>query len=473
MMSSSSSSSSSDSESEHETSTTAHNQKQAQTLEPELALETDDNAGALKDKDDATTNHDQMKEKDTIDKATSAPIKKDVKSETATGTASNNNNNKTTKTSNSTNNSTKKKQKRKRGGISRDELEEQWKQERYDKLIYGARKDIYKRSKLVRTIYVQKCTRKNIDKTKEKQQDLADWKSLPLETLVVQEAVRRLGVTHLNPNYQKDHDQESSATPTTTTTTTTIVETAEQQALYNSKISLLLQHKKMEACLEDWNEKVTDFRRWCLRLSEKTEPGYKNKPTAEQGGKKKKKTKPNNPSESLVSASLDTSMFCSLGGDKDDGEDGDDDDEEEAEHKYSQYGPGAFAIEVPSKKNRMGQRARRAKHQAIQAKKDGKEYSSINWREKKPRDDGELGESGGFSNNSQSHQSHNHSGAASYSHSHSNNSNSNSNNATGAAAPKQQKNREEKDAASAHPSWAAKKAQKDTIVEFKGTKITF
>jgi hypothetical protein len=35
----------------------------------------------------------------------------------------------------------------------------------------------------------------------------------------------------------------------------------------------------------------------------------------------------------------------------------------------------------------MGQRARRAKHQAIQAKKDGKEYSSINWKEMKTQDD--------------------------------------------------------------------------------------
>jgi hypothetical protein len=452
-------------------STTPHNQKQAQALEPapELALETDANAGAHKVKDDTTKNN-KMEEKDTIDTATSAPVKKDdndVKSETVAGMASKSNMKNSTNPS--TNNSTKKKQKRKRGGMNRQELERQWKQERYDKLVYGARKDIYKQSKLVRTFYLQKCIRKNNDSTTEKQQELAEWKSLPLETLVVQEAVRRLGVTHLNPNYhqeqeqqqQHDQEQESTTAPTTTTTTTTTTTAEVEQdastssTFYNSKISLLLQHKKMEACLEHWNEKVTDFRRWCLRLSEKTEPGYKTKPT--EGGKKKKKRKPNDPSEAPAVASLDTSMFCSLGGQDDD----DDDDEQEAEHKYSQYGPGAFAVEVPSKKNRMGQRARRAKHQAIQAKKDGKEYSSINWRAKKQVQDGEGGESFGVSHtnsssNSNSQSQRYHSGAAS------------------AAAPKQsQKNREEKDAASAHPSWAAKKAQKDTIVEFQGTKITF
>jgi hypothetical protein len=217
----------------------------------------------------------------------------------------------------------------------------------------------------------------------------------------------------------------------------------------------------MEACLENWNEKVTDFRRWCLRLSEKTEPGYKQKPTDDQGGKKRKKNKKKNTQdgEGQPAISLEnTSMFCSLGGNQ---QDDDDEEPEQGEHKYSQYGPGAFAIEVPSKKNRQGQRARRAKAQAIQAKKDGKVYSSMNWREKKkPLDAEGYGEpsSSNFSQQSNS-QSHGHS--------------SNSNAANAPPRQQQQKNREEKDASSAHPSWAAKKAQKDTIVEFQGTKITF
>jgi hypothetical protein len=67
------------------------------------------------------------------------------------------------------------------------------------------------------SFYLQKCIRKNNDSTNETQQELADWKSLPLETLVVQEAVRRLGVTHLN-------QEPTTATPTTTITPTTAVE---------------------------------------------------------------------------------------------------------------------------------------------------------------------------------------------------------------------------------------------------------
>ena len=44
-------------------------------------------------------------------------------------------------------------------------------------------------------------------------------------------------------------------------------------------------------------------------------------------------------------------------------------------------------ISKPAKKNRKGQRARRAKAMALEAKREGKIYKSINWRPKKSNDD--------------------------------------------------------------------------------------
>merc|ERR1712238_206706 len=56
--------------------------------------------------------------------------------------------------------------------------------------------------------------------------------------------------------------------------------------------------------------------------------------------------------------------------------------EEEREHGISDY--GEFNEFENVKKNRMGQRARKAKAMAIEAKKSGKVWNnSINWREKK------------------------------------------------------------------------------------------
>ena len=72
-------------------------------------------------------------------------------------------------------------------------------------------------------------------------------------------------------------------------------------------------------------------------------------------------------------------MFCSLGDDQ--GNDGEGD-----PSLMSAYGPGAHLedadVFMPKKKNRKGQRQRRAKAMALEAKRQGRrDYQSINWRE--------------------------------------------------------------------------------------------
>jgi hypothetical protein len=123
---------------------------------------------------------------------------------------------------------------------------------------------------------------------------------------------------------------------------------------------------------------------------------------------------------------------------------------EEEGASVNPYGPGAAMLDefgdpfLVQKKNRQGQRARKAKAMAIEAKKEGRVWdSSLNWREKKENP------------NPKRHKSHH----------------------SEAEAPPKPSMAEE--AISAHPSWAAKHSQQAKeksglgIVQFTGTKIKF
>ena len=104
------------------------------------------------------------------------------------------------------------------------------------------------------------------------------------------------------------------------------------------------------------------------------------------------------------------------------------------------------------KKNRPGQRARRAKASAIEARKVGTTWnSSINWREKKKgRNDTEDGDSGR------------------------NQISSNGGVKSTATQKIATMGKTWKEEGNAHPSWAAAAAKKSQgIAKFEGTKITF
>lgn len=117
--------------------------------------------------------------------------------------------------------------------------------------------------------------------------------------------------------------------------------------------------------------------------------------------------------------------------------------EEEREHGISDY--GEFNEFENVKKNRMGQRARKAKAMAIEAKKSGKVWNnSINWREKK---------------NTTEEKS----------------TMDNKRKPIVKSSDVANMGKNWKDEGKSHPSWAAKEAQKlkSGIAQFKGTKITF
>jgi hypothetical protein len=108
-------------------------------------------------------------------------------------------------------------------------------------------------------------------------------------------------------------------------------------------VERMLQHKRMVSTMETWNGKVTEYRRWYLRRQERASdvPDF-----ATENSKKKK-----------ISS---RGMFVCLGGATIEEEEG-----------YGYYGPGGDEEDeyaaIVQKKNRPGQRTRKAKALAIQA----------------------------------------------------------------------------------------------------------
>jgi septum formation inhibitor MinC len=436
--------------------------------------------------------------------------------------------------------------------LDRKSRENAWKQERYDKLLYETRKALTKQIKQTKTFVCQRLIRKLKQQEKDeqpqqqsnkkqepqdnttftaakknksnpatKEDQLQAYKAIDIDSLV-QEALRRLGITSLNPSWQvlleaststskpsepsvKEVNEEEAPPPTATTTkttdtATTIVTTTTTTNNNAAIVQIILQHQKMEACLESLNDKVTEYRRWCLHRDElasgaelTTAANSKN-----NNNKKQKKTLTNAKVRHDASLLTNSSVFCHLGGGNDDDDDADDntndengagDDSDNDEYHQSPYGPGGdLDGDLVKKRNRKGQRARRAKAQALQAKKNGRRYESSNWRQSQQQQQEQQPPSEttanhysrqsssqerpvrskpSFSTSSQkvypavdSHPKH--SAYPSFAN--------NKRQHQQPAAPRQQ---ETKDAAQHHPSWAAKQAQSTGIVVFQGTKITF
>jgi len=373
--------------------------------------------------------------------------------------------------------------KRKRG-----DRKDRWRKDQesyYHRLLHGAQKDLNKQAKIVKNFECQKMVRK-IKERKESDGDATSkvaednyqrLKSFDLDR-VVQESLRRLGILHLDPKLAEEalmhsqtssekNDDESVSDASDAVKDTTFVkhqtnlgrQTEEEdkrksdvtQSKEAALVEKILRHKKMQSTLEKWNGQVTEYRRWCLQQEDRENPrfDYGTEPIVRKKKKKSKREFQNGISNSAVDES-DKSLFVRLGGSDGDGDgDGDDEDDGETTGMDAQYGPGTFVEE--KKKNRKGQRARRAKAMAIEAKKVGRVHrasDSMNWRPKKQHQSPE--DVYGDHNNNHS-------------------------NASNQRAPTFGKEKSAPSAASEtlHPSWAAKKKDSTGIVEFKGTKITF
>lgn len=339
------------------------------------------------------------------------------------------------------------------------------------------------------------------DHIKKMEIKLIKVKELPLEP-VVQECFRRLGIEQLNPSFalrgtmereeneseaanqddtihpSKNADQESNSSSseeeqaaqplnnreTEEPTAGAVVVKAQPDTVANWMKDRILQHKRLQSALEKWNDEITEFRRWCLRQDDRkvdflSGNGSKKDATPAQSKKAAKSKKASVSFASSAKSSYDdlsNSLFVKLGGD----DEPDRNEKSETTRSSGNHNRGSYndplggsdnhygpAGELP-KKNRSGQRARRAKAMAIEAKNEGRSIEkSINWRQPKQQPQ----EQEQHFDRKQGRDMH---------------YNQSQNGANG----EKQKDDEQQ----LHPSWqAARKSQQQGIVQFQGKKITF
>jgi hypothetical protein len=334
--------------------------------------------------------------------------------------------NQSTKT---TTKSTSSQQTKKRKRIPPEEQLAAEKQDRYDKLMYACNKAFHKEAKIVKAFECQKIVRK-LKESEDKEaleRKLVRAKDCCLDQ-VVKLAQQRLGLFNMNPKVDEPlNPPVEIAAPDT------------------ELVERMLQHKRLSAAMDHWNEKVTEYRRWCLRRQEHVhgEPdfGYEVK-AASRLGTKKYENKKKQPKSAESSG-----LFVTLGGAAEEEEEEDENDQNDK----NWYGPGGSDDLVVVKQNRMGQRARRAKALAKQAKKEGRTWDkSINWRPKKEQVD-------------ESEQGALHVPPA-----------TTTTKPSITSAPRiAEMGKVWKEEGQAHPSWAARASEKTGIVAFAGTKITF
>jgi hypothetical protein len=334
-------------------------------------------------------------------------------------------------------------------------------------------------------------TNTNTAATNKNEAKLQELRDLPLEP-VIRECLRRLGILTLNP--KPNPAAAAAATENTATTpintkpntkldltvdnttdndeTETISHTdnidddsqnekkdekdkkeKENELSATSKewMEKILQHKRMREILEKWIEKVTEYRRWCFQQEEGTKKkGKKNRNNHRQ----EKQEEP-----TLQAEQLSNSLFVRLG---DHPSDDDDSDDEDGDGDVAEMGD-------QKKKNRPGQRARKAKFDAKQLRKEGPVPDSFaRWMPNKKTTRTPNPNNADSNPSRPSHAGEKRS-ATPYT-----NANASAAHPT-RAAPQRPKAKPagavaEKDL---HPSWKASKTQQAGIVAFQGKKTTF
>lgn len=362
--------------------------------------------------------------------------------------------------------------------------------DRYNKLHHACSKYLHREAKVVKSFECQKVVRAiktandSLSKVEQEtnnpskvtkrlqslQHKLERTKKMDLDVLV-QVGLRRLGVLSLDPRgLQKDAQYANN------------VNNAEpcqsEDPFHQTLLESMLRHKRLSTALDQLNDKVTEYRQWIMRREEFLRGGDNPDDNHIGEGKTKKKNKSR---QGKVASANDTMVVAggfnrrkrgldlgghegasglfigSLSGMPAEGydDDGDNNIDENDDREGDLYG-----YQEGKKKNRPGQRARRAKAMAIEARKTGKTWdSSINWREKK-KDGNEMDE-GRHTRKFEKEQNKSYkkkreeSGAK---------PNKTQNIATMGKGWKEEE---------VHPSWAAAAQKTQGIAKFQGTKITF
>lgn len=402
-------------------------------------------------------------------------------------------------TNKNNNKNAKKGKKRKLNKQSRAELYIAEHKDRYNKLHHACSKLLHREGKVVKSFMCQKVgkeikaaaekessiqqdseeaaaelTEKLLAKTQKRraklEQKLEQTKKFELSS-IVDVGLKRLGVLTLKSSMNMSNDETDTTDDKNASSKQPPSSSQVDDPFYVDLIEQMLQHKRLSSAMDQLNDKVTDFRQWSTRRQNMLMGGDDSAHADDyaRGNKKRnKQTQMDRTNETLIFAGGKrngrnmgghegtSGLFIgSLSGIPVEGDD---------EYDEEDYGYDDDVMDAPKKKNRPGQRQRKAKAMAIEAKKAGRTWdSSNNWREKKKgnvrRDDSRS--NGGRRGNE----------AAKDDRRHSDNADS--------AKPRKAEEIAEmgkswKEEGNAHPSWAAAAAQKSQGIQaFKGKKITF
>ncbi|KAL9190982.1 hypothetical protein ACHAXT_000688 [Thalassiosira profunda] len=372
--------------------------------------------------------------------------------------------------------------------------------ERYNKLHHACSKQLHREAKVVKSFECQKVVRaiKAAREQCEKEEDGAKASKLQkrVETLqqklertkqmeldaVAQAGLRRLGVLSLDPREGGggDGDCDGPSSEAQSGKSDANASSQSEDPFYQRLLETMLRHKRLSAALDQLNEKVTDYRQWTMQREAMLRGDGDTEEMRGKGNKRKKNQRgiaQSSGNDTLVVAGgfhdrkrgpnlaghegasgLFIGSLSGLPAADDDGE-------------MDEYGDDdAYDPPPEKKKNRPGQRARRAKALALEAKKAGRTWgASINWREKKAdrRGEGQCDAGNKWAKTEGGNRDDRRSKGK----------RDDRDPKETAAKTKEdiaQMGKTWKEEGQAHPSWAAAAAQKSTgIAEFKGTKITF
>jgi hypothetical protein len=345
---------------------------------------------------------------------------------------------------------------KKRVRKSRDELHQKEAADKHSTLVHMSTKSLRKEAKVVKTFQCQKTVRKikelketlsasdSASGTNEKSGDekgqrklhaldekLKATKEFDIDC-IVQVALRRLGLNNESDNETGNEDKQSVSDIFTKET-----------------IETMLKHKRLSTAMNSVSEKVSEYNAWLSRREDwlASKKGKINNLNEKEDSKKRGKKRGRH--VDVAGHDGDTGMFIeSLSGTAVPRQD------EPGLSGYEGYGEyeEEYHEQMPKKKNRMGQRQRKAKAMAMESKKAGRlldSDSSTNWREKKQKSMDEPMKEESASGLDKSK--------------------------TFKAAEVASMGKTWKEEGKAHPSWAAREAQKakSGIVAFAGKKITF
>jgi hypothetical protein len=375
--------------------------------------------------------------------------------------------------------------------------------DRYNKLNHVCSKHLHREAKVVKSFECQKIVR-TIKAAQDSLNDEKKIQSLELKLVrtkkmdldfAVQVGLKRIGVLSLDPRVHVDNNMvvdeynknasidSENARPNELQQKNLDSRRLSPQSddpFYQNLLESMLRHKRLSTCLDQLNDKVTEYRQWSIRR----EPTRRGEDNLEGNlNESYKKKKPNNRqgntsgNDTIVVAGgfngrkrgLDlgghegaSGIFIgSLAGNSAEAyiEGGEIDMDGDVFDEDKEYG-----YQEDMKKNRPGQRARRAKATAIEARKAGKTWdSSMNWRERK-------GGRKGNTHNDRKSTHGNEDATRGERKRHKSDGSVMANSAQHIATM----GKTWKEEGNAHPSWAAAAAQKSQgIAKFEGKKIIF